>query len=352
MGSAKATYKDAKEALKEAVKSARQTFTNTYNANKGTTQQPQQQTQQKPQQAQQQTQQPAGYEQKTWNGKGNYTDPSVDFDANFERAVVATQKQRIHILKDQINGLDLANPDPQVREENYQKAIDYFNSMDFENGVFGEDGLAEIVENPRKKDTTILYDKVKESHDSGKHAEQTLKEAKQSTNLYDNYDINTNTAQIKFAPPINEISDASKSAVGYTKDGTKQYFGEVQTTPVAGANVQISKNGSIDFSSPANKHLLSQPHVLAKIVEQYPDSFGSIPPVVFASDARLLATAYKKGIIDNEPISKDANYFMSAETTLSEMSTKAKTTAKKQEQDQIDKVANNINFDQEIERSM
>lgn len=163
---------------------------------------------------------------------------------------------------------------------------------------------------------------------------KTFKSTKGVETTYQHFNNNNNTAIISFEPPINEIDhDESEGlAVSYNpKTGAKSYTGHIKKSNVNGVSVKVGQNGLINFKLPENKELLSHPEVISKLITMYPESFKTLPPVVYAFDPKLFAESFKKGTIDkakSNAIGKQniEDYYLNADFDLSEMNDRALST--------------------------
>ena len=184
---------------------------------------------------------------------------------------------------------------------------------------------------------------------------KTFKNSKGVETTYQHYDASKNTAIINFDTPITEI-DASKAGYSFDqKTGKKYIIGEVKQVPIAGVQVKLNKQGVVDFSLPENKGVLSYPTVCAEIIKLYPESFKSLPPVVYASNPNLFASSFKDGTIkkvESGSLGNEnaVNYYENANLDLSEMAAKAKGKGNEMQDKAIANTIKQVNLDNEIER--
>lgn len=187
---------------------------------------------------------------------------------------------------------------------------------------------------------------------------KTFKNTKNQETTYANFNESNSTAIINFEPPIKEIDiENSNCGVAYNQQtGAKYYIGEIKKSNVNGVCVKISNNGLINFNLPENKSLLSHPEVLSKLIETYPESFKTLPAVVYAADPKLFAESFKKGIIQkaqSSEIGKQSkeDYYFNADYELSQMNDRAMSSIIKTSQVQkkaIEAVNKQVQIEQEM----
>lgn len=259
---------------------------------------------------------------------------------DFEKEIIKTNDTFIKEAKSFLKTLILNDPQ-------YEEKIETFLS---EHNIEAARGIEDIKEALHDAQVNVRHSKQNIGHayihkagenemldnfhemDSSANVnpQKTFKSTKGVETTYQNFNSQNNTAIINFNPPINEVDqEESKCAVAYNnKTGEKCYIGDVQTSKVNGVCVKVSQNGIINFNLPENKEILSHPEVLSKIIEQYPESFKTLPPVVYASDPKLFAESFKKGTIDkakSNAIGKQniEDYYFNANFELSQMNDRA-----------------------------